>query len=66
MTDISVADLVIYPIKGSRGSSLETVEVTSEGFTGDRVFTVTRDGKRVAQKQIPRLKYLQAVWSKNG
>ena len=65
MTDISVADLVIYPIKGGRGSQVKTVDVTTEGFIGDRVFTVTRDGRRVAQKQIPRLKYLQAVWNKN-
>ena len=66
MTDISVADLVIYPIKGGRGSQVKKVDVTTEGFIGDRVFTVTREGRRVAQKQIPRLKYLQAVWGSNG
>jgi len=66
MTDISVADLVIYPIKGGRGSQVKKVDVTTEGFIGDRVFTVTREGRRVAQKQIPRLKYLQAVWGGNG
>jgi uncharacterized protein len=66
MTDISVADLIIYPVKGGRGSPVKAVEVTTEGFIGDRVFSVTCDGKRVAQKQIPRLKYLQAVWGKNA
>lgn len=66
MSEITVSDLLIYPIKGAQGVSVKSAEFTTEGLVGDRVFTITRDGKRVAQKQIPALKYLRVTGCKQG
>jgi hypothetical protein len=57
-----VSDIIIYPIKGCRGYSLNSVEVTTMGLTGDREFTVVHDGAWANQKQIPDLFKIDVTW----
>ena len=57
-----VDSLWIYPIKGCRGQALDTVDVTTEGFEGDRQFVLTDSGVPQSQKSLPALKDLSAIW----
>jgi hypothetical protein len=66
MSEITVSDILIYPIKGAQGVSVKSAEFTTEGLVGDRVFTITRDGKRMAQRKIPAIKYLRVTRCKQG
>ena len=57
-----VDSLWIYPIKGCRGQALDAVDVTTEGFDGDRQFVLTDSGVPQSQKSLPALKDLSATW----
>jgi uncharacterized protein YcbX len=57
-----VSDIIVYPIKGCRGYSLNSVEVTTMGLTGDREFAVVLEGAWANQKQIPDLHKIEAIW----
>ena len=57
-----VSDIIIYPVKGCRGYSVNSIDVTTMGLTGDREFTVVQDGAWVNQKQIPNLYKIGATW----
>lgn len=63
---MQVTELVIYPIKGARGSSLEAVTIGPMGLDGDRVFTLLFEGKRANQKQVPKLVEIQPTWMPDG
>jgi uncharacterized protein YcbX len=56
-----VSDIKIYPIKGCRGYSLDSVEITPMGLRGDREFTLMQEGGWVNQKLNPDLYQLGAV-----
>lgn len=58
-----VDSLWIYPIKGCKGQQVDAVDVTTEGFKGDREFVVTSKGVPMGQKSLPDLKHLSARWS---
>jgi uncharacterized protein YcbX len=58
-----VDSLWIYPIKGCKGQQVDAVDVTTEGFKGDREFVVTSEGVPMGQKSLPDLKHLSARWS---
>ncbi len=62
MSEVKVSDLLLYPVKGCRGYSVNQVAVTPMGLVGDREFAVIKDGERVNQKQLSNLMYLSAVW----
>jgi len=62
MSEPRVTDLLLYPIKGCRGYSVNQISVTPMGLLGDREFAVISDGERVNQKQLPELMWLSAVW----
>jgi len=59
---VTVSAINIFPIKGCRGYSLEAADVSTQGISGDRVFTVLLDGHRTNQKKIPQLRELSAIW----
>ena len=61
-----VTDLLLYPIKGCRGYTVDRVKVTSMGLLGDREFTVTKNGERANQKQVASLMHLSAIWSSSN
>ncbi|MBV5260573.1 MOSC domain-containing protein [Synechococcus moorigangaii CMS01] len=51
-----VAALWIYPVKSCGGISLETTDVLTQGFKGDRQWMIVDpDGKFVSQRQYPQL-----------
>ncbi|MFT4713637.1 MAG: hypothetical protein ACJAVI_005978 [Candidatus Azotimanducaceae bacterium] len=62
MSQSKVTDMLLYPIKGCRGYSVEQVVVTPMGLLGDREFALVKDGERANQKQLPDLIHLTAVW----
>ena len=62
MSQVKVSDLLLYPIKGCRGYSVDQAAVTSMGLVGDREFAVIKDGERINQKQLSSMMYLSAVW----
>ena len=57
-----VDSLWIYPVKGCRGQGLDSADVTTEGFAGDREFVLTDSGVPQSQKSLPALKDLSATW----
>lgn len=51
-----VSSLHIYPVKGCKGIQVKEASVDELGFIGDRRFLiVTRDGKFLTQRTLPRL-----------
>ena len=52
MIQAKVTDLLLYPIKGYRGYSVDQAAVTPMGLVGDREFAVIKDGERINQKQL--------------
>ena len=62
MSQAKVSDLLLYPIKGCRGYSVDQAAVTPMGLVGDREFAVIKDGERINQKQLSSMMYLSAVW----
>ncbi len=63
---MKIAALWIYPIKGCRGQALAQTDVTTEGFPGDRQFTLVSEGQQVSQKALPMMKHLGAQWESEG
>jgi len=59
---VRIDSLWIYPIKGCRGQALDAVDITTEGFEGDRQFVLTDCGVPQSQKSLPALKHLTATW----
>jgi len=57
-----VSALFIYPIKGARPVSVDSIDIDSGGLKGDRQFAVFLDGERCNVKQIPALMFLEARW----
>jgi uncharacterized protein YcbX len=62
MSQAKVTDMLLYPIKGCRGYSVDQIVVTPMGLLGDREFALVKDGERANQKQLPDLIHLSAVW----
>ncbi|AMA08465.1 MOSC domain-containing protein [Picosynechococcus sp. PCC 73109] len=53
---VRVSALWIYPVKSCGGIALETVEVLTQGFQGDRQWMIVdADGKFLSQRQYPQL-----------
>ncbi len=63
---MKITALWIYPIKGCQGQALEQTDVTTEGFPGDRQFTLVSEGQQVSQKALPMMKHLSAQWESGG
>lgn len=62
-----VAELWRYPVKSMAGERLESVEVTLDGFVGDRVVHVGGPGGRVITSRThPRLLGLHATLGSDG
>ena len=57
-----ISEIVIYPLKGCRGQTVQSVNVTEMGLVGDREFAVLLAGQRANQKQVPLLFNLSARW----
>ena len=47
---MQITDLIIYPVKGARGCSLQQASIGPMGLQGDRVFTLLFEGQRANQK----------------
>lgn len=62
MSQSKITDMLLYPIKGCRGYSVDQISVTPMGLLGDREFALVKDGERANQKQLPDLIHLSAVW----
>lgn len=62
MPEVKIEELIIYPIKGCRGVSVDKIEVTSMGLVNDREYALLHDGKLINQKQVPLLVKLTAVY----
>ncbi|MFT5578657.1 MAG: hypothetical protein ACI9WS_001412 [Paraglaciecola psychrophila] len=62
MINATVSALIIYPIKGCRGQSLQRAELTAMGLAGDREFAVLMGGQWANQKTLPGLRSLAAIW----
>ena len=63
---MKIAALWVYPIKGCQGQAVEQTDVTTEGFAGDRQFTLVSEGQSVSQKALPTMKHLSAQWESGG
>src|SRR5260221_11524071 len=66
MTDVSIASLHVYPIKGCRGIAPASVGVATTGFVtegvGDREWMVTDlAGRFVTQRELPRLALIETA-----
>ena len=56
MSEITLSELWIHPVKSLRGLSVEHAEVTPRGLAGDRRWMVVdRDGRFLTQRQQPKL-----------
>ncbi len=56
MSEITLSELWIHPVKSLRGLSVERAEVTPRGLAGDRRWMVVdREGRFLTQRQQPKL-----------
>ncbi|MEJ6517984.1 MAG: MOSC domain-containing protein [Pseudomonadales bacterium] len=63
---MQITDLIIYPVKGARGCSLQQASIGPMGLQGDRIFTLLFEGKLANQKQVPKLVEIQPTWLSDG
>ena len=60
---IEVTQLNVYPIKGCRGTALQSMEVDARGPTLDRRFMIVdTSGEFVTQRRVPKLALLEPTW----
>ncbi len=60
MTDITVSQLWIYPIKSMKGISLESVQLEKRGFKYDRRWMlVDQDNRFISQRQYPQMALIE-------
>lgn len=60
MTDISISQLWIYPIKSMKGISLESVQLEKRGFRYDRRWMlIDKDKRFITQRQYPRMALIE-------
>ena len=57
-----VAELWRYPVKSLAGERLREIEVTPDGFVGDRLVQVWAGDRIVTSRTKPKLLGLRAVW----
>lgn len=56
MPRLLLTDLIVYPLKSAAGSHVASAEVDACGFRRDRRWmVVTRDGRFVTQREVPRM-----------
>ncbi len=54
MSQYTVSELWIYPIKSCKGIPLQSAEVTDRGFQYDRRWMIaTEDGHQLTQRELP-------------
>ncbi len=67
MTEITVTELNIYPVKSLRGISLQQAVLGTQGLQHDRRFMVVRVGGRfVTQREIPTLALIETALETDG
>ncbi len=60
MTDISVSQLWIYPIKSMKGISLDNVQLERRGFRYDRRWMlIDKDNRFITQRQHPKMALIE-------
>ncbi|MEE3328346.1 MAG: MOSC N-terminal beta barrel domain-containing protein [Myxococcota bacterium] len=60
---IEITELNVYPIKGCRGTSLQSMELDARGPALDRRFMIVdASGEFVTQREEPRLTLLEPTW----
>ncbi len=63
MSDISVSQLWIYPIKSMKGISLDSVQLEKRGFQYDRRWMLIDSNNRfITQRQYPRMTLIEPVF----
>ena len=67
MTDLTVSQLWIYPIKSLRGISLDTVQLEKRGFQYDRRWMLVDSGNQfITQRQYARMALIETELSDFG
>ncbi|TPX34322.1 hypothetical protein SmJEL517_g02982 [Synchytrium microbalum] len=68
MADVSVSQLLLYPIKSCRGFQVETAKVTRYGFEFDRLWMLidTNKGTFLTQREIPKMVLIVPELIKHG
>ncbi len=67
MSQITVSELYIYPVKSLRGISLQQSLLSSEGLQHDRRWMVVREnGRFVTQREWPALALIQTALREDG
>ena len=55
MSEVTVRELCLFPVKGCQGVSVDSLEITELGIVGDREFVIWEDGKLADQIETPQL-----------
>lgn len=66
MTQCTVLDLTLHPVKSLRGQSVDVIEFGPMGIRGDRDLMIVRDGKPLIQHDEPRMARTAAAWLEDG
>jgi uncharacterized protein YcbX len=55
MSECKVSELIIYPLKGCQGVSVDRVLLRNGGIVGDRQIMMVKDGENYAQRDHPQV-----------
>ena len=55
MSECSVSELTIYPVKGCQAVSVDEVDLRQGGIVGDREIMLVKDGENYAQRDHPQV-----------
>ena len=67
MTDITISQLWVYPIKSMRGISLDSVQLEKRGFQYDRRWMLVDENNRfITQRQYPQMTLIEPELSDFG
>ncbi|HEY0686132.1 MAG TPA: MOSC N-terminal beta barrel domain-containing protein [Steroidobacter sp.] len=66
-TTASIAELNLFPVKSCRGISLDSGEVRTTGFDGDRHWLIVSDkGRYLSQRELPRMALISPTLTAGG
>lgn len=63
MSEVTVRELNVYPVKACQGVPTDEIEISPQGIVGDRVFVLWEDGKLVDQVETPQIGSLGVHWN---
>ena len=62
MTQVTVRDLNVFPVKGCQANPRREVRITTAGLEGDRRFALVEDGMTIDQGENPGLARFSLAW----